>query len=185
MTKKKQVTIVAILIALAIFTTAGMTFAFWNAGYKGNTQNTSTKNTVNIGQAKVINTTLTLSDMGLASGGKLVPTSITPATGEVNELTYKMNVVWKSDSGQGFKGVTAPLNVEITDITDGTNSLSAADKALFDVTYGNPTVSGDLTTGTDVNFKIKMAEPADKAQYDRISNKNLTFKFKFSVADNV
>lgn len=181
MTKKKQSSIIVALVVIAIVSTTTMAFAFWYSGYNGDVKTEA--GVVEIGEGKVVDTTLTLVDMGLTPGKSLIPKNITPTGDDVNEITFAVKVKWKSDVGGGLTGVTAPLAIRVTDIKDGLDSLSSVDQGLFAISYGTPQVVGDSDEGIDVSIVVTMAEPVDEDQYARVAGKNLDFTFEFSVAD--
>ncbi len=162
-----------LLLLLLAFTVTTGTFAYWAAGIS--TSSATTDRNITIGSGDTIATSVVITTNSDGTGS-LIPSNITPDTGEVTSLSFTFNVTvtGATDDADGLEtSVSAAL-------TGAVNSGSTDVSSLFSIT-GGP-VTATVGTGTTITVTVTMSEPADQATYNLVAGETVTLTFELTAA---
>jgi len=169
---KKLVLALLVLFALAV---SGSTYAYWASEVNGNNQ--TVDNGVNIGTGEEITIDITVSDPETFSD-KLVPTTVTPKSGETNSITVTYTVTWEDDALlDGVVDAEVLANVQNIKVANVENPFGLIS---VEASESNPSTIGLGETVT-FTFTVEMAEPTNIEQYNAVANKEITFNITFEV----
>lgn len=181
---KKIILLLLLFVGLGASITAG---AYWAAAYTIQAPESIEKTyTVDIGQGKTETVTTTLVATGSNGETKeLVPYGkvVDPNT-QADNVSFDITVKWNigGDFGAGYTG-SGTLVASTVSVTNSDNDdITLLFEELFTVTYTIAPNEIDLGSEAVVTVKVVFAnEPANKAEYDQVANKELTLKVKFEV----
>jgi len=200
MKKTRKLLVVALLMFLVAAATGGA-YAYWagtinNPADKQDTDGISI--TVGVGADVATHIEINnpvLSNKILVPAGRSADGSSEPSDELVEQLVYNYKVDWKRTSGGIGTGTEGTLTVKVTNLEVGGVTDSDA-LALVNIVDENSTASFKAVGGVSYTTKIKLedaesfnvplkvtiTEPANKAEYDKIANKTITFDVTFSIA---
>lgn len=202
MKKTRKLLVVALLMFL-VAAASGGAYAYWagtinNPADKQDTDGISI--TVGVGADVATHIEINnpvLSNKILVPAGRSADGSSKPVAPDelVEQLVYNYEVNWKRTSGGIGTGTEGTLTVKVTnlkvgDVTDSDalalvnivdGDSNASFKAVGGVSYTTKIKLEDATS-FDVPLKVTITEPANKAEYDKIANKTITFDVTFSIA---
>lgn len=203
MKKTRKLLVVALLMFL-VAAASGGAYAYWagtinNPADKQDTDGISI--TVGVGadvatHIEINNPVLSnkiLVPAGRSADGSSEP--VAPSDVLVEQLVYNYGVDWKRTSGGIGTGTEGTLTVKVTNLKVGgvtdsdalalvnivDENSTASFKAVGGVSYTTKIKLEDATS-FDVPLKVTITEPANKAEYDKIANKTITFDVTFSIA---
>ena len=184
--KSRRVKIIIITaLVLLMFSTVGITWAFWSAGVSGAERDNNM--TINIGSGQTITTALTVQDSQTPDLA-LVPFDITPRSNETNEIVFTLNVFWDGtgEAGTDLSGIVGELNIELVSIMIGsTNFAGVAGRAgqpLFRVDFEEThVIIGNSISAVVVTITVTMDQTSGPLQYGQIADKEAEFIFRLSV----
>jgi len=167
------------LAAVALFSTVGVSLAYWASAVNGASANKTA--TINVGAGTTISTSVSVSDF--VASKQLVPTGYASDgyndTNEVESVTVAFSVSWES-TGDDANGAVKTLTITQTGYTVGGGSdtyslinIQAA-PAPFSITADAPAV--------DVTMTVTMDEPTNLAQYDSVAGLAIVISYSFVVA---
>jgi len=167
------------LAAVALFSTVGVSLAYWASSVSGANANKTA--TINIGEGNTITTSVSVSDFTEALD--LVPAGY-GADGyndlaETESVDVTFNVSWES-TGDDANGAVKTLTITQTGYTVGgvadtygLINIQAA-PAPFSITADAAAV--------EVTMTVTMDEPANLAQYNAVAGKAIIISYSFVVA---
>ncbi len=171
----KRRNVVLVLLVLFALAVSGTTYAYWASSVNGVEE--TVNNEIIIGEGDAVTVSVDITDPETHSD-KLVPTTVTPGTGETNSVVVSYSVVWNNDDlldGVADQAISATVsNILVGGV--------ANPYSLITVTPGaNPTTigMGDTVVFT---FTVTMAEPADVFEYNAVANQTITFDITFDIA---
>ncbi len=167
------------LAAVALFSTVGVSLAYWASSVAGASANKTA--TINIGEGNAITTSVAVADF--AETLELVPAGY-GADGyndaaETESVTVSFSISWES-TGDDANGAVKTLTITQTAYTVGgspdTYSLIniQAAPAPFSITADAAAVNVTMT--------VTMDEPANLAQYTAVAGKAIVISYSFVVA---
>lgn len=168
------------LAAVALFSTVGVSLAYWASSVTGN--NTQATGTVNVGEGSTVTTTVSVAD---ATAGKaLVPAGfVVDADTQTAQADITFSVSWTSTGADGA-GATSTLSVaqvSKTAYNAADADVTATVGALYNVTYpGDVAIVADAAAIT-VHVLVTLTEPTI-AQYASVANGSLVLEVSFTVA---
>jgi len=169
--KRNLVLILLVLFALAI---SGTTYAYWASSVSDFEE--TVNNEINIGTGEAITISVDISDSEVFTD-KLVPTTVTPGTGETNSITVTYTVTWNDDAlleGTADVAVSALVsNIQVGGVANP-YSLVSVTPVLSPTTIG-------LGATVTFTFDVTMSEPANVTEYDAVANQAITFDITFNV----
>lgn len=163
--KMKRLSILTFVLSLLI---TGGIFAYWASSVLGNEKDAATA--IQIGQGNEATTTVSLNEVSKTQG-KLVPAGFATSALETEEIIIKFEVTLLADQANA-DGAEATLVVSVTD----------TGHALINVVvleHENTIIAGGAKV--EVNLKVTLTEPANKAEYDEVANKDFEIKVKFEA----
>ena len=176
--KRKVAVAALILVMLGGSATA---FAYWASGVNV-TNPTDETETVTIGTGDTIDSTVTLTET-VSSTDVLVPTTITPGSGEVNSVVFTYTVDWTEDNSGSFgDGTLGTLEVDVSNILVG-GVADQYDLVNVVITPGDESqavVLNDAGTYT-VTVTVTLKEPANQTEYAAVAGLDITFNVSFTV----
>ena len=183
---KKLVLLLLLFVGLGASVTAG---AYWLESFTVNppTQGTGeVEVTVGVGGEVTVSTNLDDVDVD-GDTDVLIPSTITPSTGETIEKSFIVTATWGITETAGSIGVvqgdiTQNGIIEYSNVVIEGSTLEDGDDKLFhvDITLEN---SGEIELfGTNaITVKVTMDEPLSEAQYLRVKNAVITITFTLSI----
>lgn len=171
--KKGSKRFIAILLIVALLLTGGTVFAYWASSVLGG-GDTAT-GTINVGSGDEVKTEVTVNPV--TSAGPLVPIGHSGT----NEVYLTFSVLWESDNDDGADDLTGVLAVNIDSVKIGERNVSN----LFTVTVvsGTGAITEDWAQSVVIYVQFTN-EPADKAEYDLVADKDLVITITFTVNPN-
>lgn len=177
---KRKNLVLALLVLLALAVT-GTSYAYWASSVVKDTEIKA--NTVSVGTGEAITISITPTN-NTTETRKLVPvgfgeqTNETTYAGDTESYVINYSVIWNDDTaldGQPDSTISATVGA----ITVG-GVANPSGLIIVTPAASNPTT---IALGATVNFTftVTMTEPADKAEYDAVAGKDITFNVTFEV----
>ncbi|CCV64876.1 hypothetical protein BN85412990 [Alteracholeplasma palmae J233] len=160
-----------IVIMLLLLTLTGGAYAYWASSING--ANTNTSNNLNIGQAGVVTTQVTVN--GTANTQTLVPVGREVSGETVSKITTSFQMNW---TGSGAEGVAGTISYEIVSVTNSENQTLENLFTLKNLSSSELVVGTPKTVTLDIEFTD---EPSTAAEYAKIAGKQITLTIKFTV----
>ncbi len=167
------------LAAVALFSTVGVSLAYWASAVNGASANKTA--TINVGAGTTISTSVSVSDFSETL--QLVPAGYGADgyndTNETESVDVVFSVSWES-TGDDAKGAVKTLTMAQTGYTVGGGSDTyslvniTAVPAPFSITADDPAV--------DIHITVTLDEPANLAQYTSVAGKAIVISYSFTVA---
>ncbi|MFA7561744.1 MAG: hypothetical protein WCY80_06555 [Candidatus Izemoplasmatales bacterium] len=173
--RKNLVLVLLVLFALAV---SGTTYAYWASEVNG-TEDSVVDDNVTIGTGEAITIDVTVADT-TDNSLLLIPSTVTPKTGETNSITVSYTVTWKNDDlldGVADQTVSALVeNIAVNGVANPYNLISV------EADVNNPTTIG-LNETVTFNFVVTMDEPLNVTQYNAVAGLPITFNITFTVGE--
>ncbi len=168
------------LAAVALFSTVGVSLAYWASSVSGSTANAT--GTVNVGSGKVVTTTVSTAD---ATAGKaLVPAGfVTDADTETATADIVFTVSWETTGDDGA-GATKTLTVaQVSKVAKNSANadVTASVGSLYNVTYPSSVSIVADDPALTVHVTVTLTEPT-LAQYASVAGGSLVLTISFTVA---
>lgn len=179
----KYFSVLVLVLLSALLTT--FTLAYWAGEIRGAeiTLNDDA-NTVTIGTAGEVVTTINVNSQNDLSAVKLVPQGRVRNNNEVDHVTLNFNVKWE-DATKATRGETVKGTLKAIPKLSILQSSNHTDLFKVDVKYSNETLTLNDTVGTDVEVTVTFVkEPETKEVYDRIVSEILQLELALSVEAN-
>lgn len=195
MGKKKKIIIIVILVFVMSFTIDGA-YAYWAGTINAPAEESDTVN-INIGEAKAVNTVLTLngtktSGQVLVPVGQVANSNAPSGSTPVEQITFQYTANWNEVAGSAL-GATGSFTVTLGQITI---NGSTANAGLIHVFIGQTATGAPLTTSYTMPNPISIATPyvfyitftmdcpGTTTVYNEVINKPIAIPLTFSVAVN-
>ncbi len=164
------------LAAVALFSTVGVSLAYWASSVSGASKGVT--GTINVGTGSAVTTQVNVSDIAAVAGQTLVPPGYGGTDGKVESVTLDFSISWNDTAGDS-DGAVGTLAV-----TRGTYTVGgAADPdGLVNISANPSNVS--ITSGASalhVTYTVTLDEPANLAQYNLVAGKAIVINFSFVV----
>lgn len=177
MKNKKRLVLLLVLALVLLAGAAGGGYAYWAGSVAAPTSVDKNGQTINIGTAKGVITTLTVGDPA-ATTNVLVPAGQAVNSNEsnaVDSITLTFVVAWTQTLANGTAGTLAvtPDNVKINGAATHASLVNISIAGAGEISIGGPTVNVEVT--------ITLTEPADATVYAAVASKAITFDLKFAV----
>ncbi len=171
----KRRNVVLVLLVLFALAVSGTTYAYWASSVNGVEQ--TVNNTINIGEGDAVTINVDITDPQTFL--TLVPTTVTPGTGETNSIVVSYSVTWNEDAlldGVVNQSITASLGTILVGTAENPAGLISV--------VANPSNPTEIAMGSTVVFTwtVTMAEPANVTEYNAVANKAITFDITFDIA---
>jgi len=162
------------LAAVALFSTVGVSLAYWASSVSGASKDVT--GTINVGTGDAVTTQVNVSDV--TEGKQLVPAGYADESDEIETVTLSFSVSWNDAAGDS-DGAVGTLAVTRGSYTVG----GVADSySLVNISADPSDVS--ITAGASaltVTYTVTLDEPANLAQYNAVAGKAIVINFSFEV----
>jgi hypothetical protein len=192
MKKSTRLIILAVLVFVVCLTTT-LSLVYFVGGI--NAQNkTGNLPTVEIGVGGSATLTINLGATQRVGGGTeaLIPQYISPTAGQTQQIQYTVPVTWTTPTSDltGKTGILAASvnSIKVAGDVAEYKSVTTTNSStfLFDISFGyapNTTITANSGTVT-VTVTVKMNEPADPTQYNKVAGKQITIELLFTATPN-
>lgn len=179
----KYLSVFVLVLLSALLTT--FTLAYWAGEIRGAeiTLNDDA-NTVTIGTAKEVVTSINVNSYNDLKDIKLVPQGRVTNNNEVDHVVLNFNVKWE-DATFATRGETVKGKLKATPKLSILQSSNHTNLFTVDVKYSNEELILNDTVGTDVEVTVTFVkEPETKEVYDRIVSEILQLDLTLNVEAN-